>query len=116
MPFREPDDRLWEELRPILPGRSPHGGRRVDLRRLFTGVLYVLSTGVSWADAPRCYGAKSTMHRLHQHLCRTGKYPSLVQVMRAHGYDTDRLDLSRCRVAHPDRTTRLSDWTRAGPR
>ena len=89
---------------------------RADLRRLFTGVLYVLTTGVSRADAPRCHGAKSTMHRLHQHLCRTGEYARLLEVMRGRGYETGRLDLSRCRVVHPDRATRLSDWPRAGPR
>lgn len=112
MPFREPDDGLWEAVRPLLPVRSPHGGRRADLRRLFTGVLYVLSTGVAWADAPRCYGAKSTLHRLHLHLCRMGKYPRLLELMRAHGYDVDRLDLSRCHLSGEYRATRLSDWTR----
>ncbi|NLX48941.1 MAG: transposase [Methanospirillum sp.] len=112
MTFREPDDRLWEEIGPLLPPSSPHGGRRADRRRLFTGVLYVLSTGVAWADAPRCYGAKSTIHRLHQELCRTGRYPLLLRVLRASGYETGRIDLSRCRAATPDRATRLSDWPR----
>ena len=60
MPFREPDDRLWEAVYPLLPARSTHGGKRSNLRRLFSGVLYVLSTSVAWADTPRCYGAKST--------------------------------------------------------
>ncbi|KAF5038167.1 hypothetical protein DSECCO2_557140 [anaerobic digester metagenome] len=112
MPFREPDDRLWEAVYPLLPARSTHGGKRSNLRRLFSGVLYVLSTGVAWADTPRCYGAKSTAHRLHLHLCRTGTYPRLFEVMRQHGYDISRVDLSRCPRADGLRTTRISDWGR----
>ncbi|HOT93794.1 MAG TPA: transposase [Methanoregulaceae archaeon] len=110
MPFREPDDRLWEAVRPLLPAPNPRGGAKSDLRRLFSGVLYVLSTGFAWADTPRCYGAKSTVHRLHLRLCRSGSYPRLLEVMRQHGYDTERIDLSRCPRADGLRTTRLSDW------
>lgn len=90
------DDRLWEAVRPALPAWRPHGWRRVDLRRLFSGALYVLSTGIAWAPVPRSYGTKTTIHQLHLHLCSTGACPRLLATMREHGYDSDRIDLSRC--------------------
>lgn len=46
------DDELWEIARPFLPSQPPHkspaGSRRLDERRVFTGVLFILQSGLRW--------------------------------------------------------------------
>src|SRR5579871_3680736 len=50
-------DELWEQVAPLLPPEpapSPLGGRpRVINRQAFTGVVFVLKTGVPWQALPR---------------------------------------------------------------
>lgn len=55
-------DQLWEHVRPLLPRTrpSPKGGRpRVDNRAAFTGILFVLRTGLPWRLLPREMGCGS---------------------------------------------------------
>jgi transposase len=46
------DDELWEIVRPLLPPLPPHktpaGRKRLDDRRVFTGILFVLQAGLPW--------------------------------------------------------------------
>ncbi len=66
--WRAPDE-LWDRVEPLLPKYRPgkHGGRpRVDRRRIFDGILYVLRTGCQWNSAPREFGSSSTLHRYFQ--------------------------------------------------
>ena len=56
----------WEKIAPLLPVHSenPHGGRpRVDDRRCFEGILWVLRTGAQWSELPKEYGSGSTCWR-----------------------------------------------------
>lgn len=48
-------DELWEIIEPLLPKRtpSPKGGQpRLDDRKVLTGILFVLKTGIIWEDLP----------------------------------------------------------------
>lgn len=49
-------DELWEQVAPLLPLEpepSPLGGRpRVTNRQAFTGVVFVLKTGIPWQFLP----------------------------------------------------------------
>jgi transposase len=48
-------DALWERLEPLLPAtpqrrfRFP-GRKPLDYRKILTGILFVLKTGIAWAD------------------------------------------------------------------
>jgi transposase len=57
-------DELWAIVEPLLPPHPPrpHGGRRpVDDRACFTGILFVLKTGIAWEDLPQEMGCGSGM-------------------------------------------------------
>ena len=97
MAFKEMDDKLWELVRPYLPPQIPKMGRpRVNLRKSFNGILYVLKTGCTWEDTPRIYGIESTIHRLHIGLAKNGVYGKIFGTMIYHGYNTSEIDISRC--------------------
>ena len=74
--WRAPDE-LWERVEPLLPKyrSSKQGGRpRVDRRRVFDGILYVLRTGCQWNAAPSEFGSASTLHRYFQDWTRSGVF------------------------------------------
>jgi transposase len=97
--FKEIDDRLWAKIEPILPDPKPKTGRpRADLRKTFNGILYVVKTGITWSDVPRMYGAKSTIHRLHLELCKSGAYQNINQILIFEGYLSGKIDLSCCSI------------------
>ena len=44
-------DEPWAAIEPLLPKNQP-GARRVDDRRVISGILHVLKTGCRWCDCP----------------------------------------------------------------
>ncbi len=47
-------------IKPYFP--RPHGVRRVDDRRVISGIIYVIKNGLQWKDAPRAYGPHKTLY------------------------------------------------------
>jgi len=54
-------DGLWGRIEPLLPvieGRLDHPGRkRIDDRKVLSGILFVLYTGIPWEFLPRELGS-----------------------------------------------------------
>ncbi len=63
-PWIVPDE-LWariEPLLPVLPRRADHPGRRrLDNRKVLSGILFVLYTGIPWEFPPQELGFGSGM-------------------------------------------------------
>ena len=60
------DDELWEVIEPLLPPPKPRrtkypGRKPLDRRKLVTGILFVLKTGIPWEDLPKEMGCGSGM-------------------------------------------------------
>src|SRR3989442_15574819 len=58
-------DELWELIEPLIPKvprrhRFP-GRRRIDDRKVLTGILFVLQTGIPWEYLPQEMGCGSGM-------------------------------------------------------
>lgn len=53
-------DHQWAAIEPLLPSNQP-GARRVDDRRVLSGVVHVLKTGCRWQDTPAIYGSSTTV-------------------------------------------------------
>lgn len=52
-------DGLWEAVEPLVPPEppKPKGGRpRTPPRAVFSGIVYVLKTGIPWGMLPREFG------------------------------------------------------------
>jgi transposase len=54
-------DRAWLVVAPLLPQNQP-GARRVDDRRVISGILHVLRSGCRWQDCPSVYGPPTTIY------------------------------------------------------
>ena len=48
-------DEAWVAIEPHLPMNQP-GARRVEDRRVISGILHVLKVGCRWCDCPNDYG------------------------------------------------------------
>jgi transposase len=65
------DDRQWAVLEPLLPKGQP-GARRVDDRRVLSGIVHVLHTGCRWQDCPPIYGPPTTVYNRFHRWSRRG--------------------------------------------
>ena len=54
-------DRAWAAIEPLLPSNQP-GARRVDDRRVISGIVHVLRVGCRWQDCPSDYGPATTVY------------------------------------------------------
>ncbi len=73
-------DEFWEKVEPLIPpapSRKKGGRTRMDDRKAFTAMLYVLRTGIQWNALPREMGASSTVHDRYQEWERLGFFEEL---------------------------------------
>jgi len=71
----------WTALEPHLPKNQP-GARRVDDRRVISGILHILKTGGRWRDVPRRYGPAKTIYNRYARWARRGVWQHLRQGRR----------------------------------
>ena len=95
------DDRLWEQLEPLLsdpPRRRCNPGRkRYPARACLEGVLYLLYTGLRYVDLPRELGfpsGETCRRRLHEWIDR-GVWAQALALLVAELDRSGRLDWSR---------------------
>lgn len=54
-------DAQWAAIEPLMPRNQP-GARRVDDRRVISGIFHVLKSGCRWCDCPAEYGPSTTVY------------------------------------------------------
>lgn len=78
--FHQIPDSLWERMQPLLPNykRSCKGGRpRLEMRKVVTGIFYVLRTGCQWKAMPREFGSGTAIHDYFQEWVQRGIFQRL---------------------------------------
>lgn len=97
-------DELWlliEPLIPRVPRRRRYPGRkRLDDRKVLTGILFVLKTGIAWESLPQEMGCGSGMtcwRRLHEWQ-QQGVWQQLHELLLARLREAERIDWSRAVV------------------
>ena len=88
-------DAQWEKVKDLLPGKASDPGRTAADNRLFLdAVLYVLKTGIPWADLPERYGKPNTVWKRFDRWCANGIWEKLA---KAHfDPDLEEIHLVRC--------------------
>ncbi|MFO0843656.1 MAG: IS5 family transposase [Gemmataceae bacterium] len=102
-------DALWAAIEPLLPAPKPRrfrfpGRKPIDDRKALTGILFVLKTGIPWADLPAemgCGCGMSCWRRLHAWQ-QAGVWSQLYQFLLEHLDDTDKIDWSPSIARSPE--------------
>ena len=94
-------DELWELIEPLIPKvprrqRFP-GRKRLDDRKVLTGILFVLRTGIPWEYLPQEMGCGSgmTCWRRLKEWQESGVWQRLHELLLAKLQAADRIDWSR---------------------
>ena len=92
-------DELWAVVEPLIPAVRicPQGGgrSRSDDRRVFTAIVFVLSSGCAWRHIPPSFGVTvPTVHRRFQEWTRAGLWPCLHQAILEELEDQGMVDWS----------------------
>ena len=98
-------DALWERIQPLLPPppkrrfRFP-GRKPLDFRKVLTGILFVLKTGIAWDDLPAdlgCGCGKTCRHYL-QRWHEAGVWNKLHTMLLAELNSADEIDWGRALI------------------
>lgn len=73
-------DEAWAAIEPHLPRNQP-GARRVDDRRVISGILHVLKVGCRWCDCPTDYGPSTTVYNRFNRWSRRGFWLKLLDAL-----------------------------------
>lgn len=102
MPRRhELTDAQWERIKGLLPGKAGDPGRTAADNRLFVNaVVFVLKTGIPWADLPARFGKPDTVRKRFDRWCAAGVWARVAGA--AGDADLDEVQLDSTTVkAHP---------------
>ncbi len=78
------DDEAWSVIEPLMPRRQP-GARRVDDRRVISGILHVLRSGCRWRDCPADYGPYTTVYNRFNRWSRRRIWQRIYQALVERG-------------------------------
>jgi transposase len=101
MPRELIDDELWKIVQPLLPPAPPHktpaGRERLDQRRVLTGIVFILQSGLPWEMLPKEMGCGSgmTCWRRTRDWQEAGVWERLHRILLAKLRGAGRLDFSR---------------------
>ena len=82
-------DEFWEKVKdyiPQNPGRDPEkeykhkpgqGRKRLEPRKVLTGIFYILRSGCQWKAVPKEYGSGSSLHRYFQQWREAGFFKNI---------------------------------------
>ena len=77
-------DEAWAAIERHLPRNQP-GARRVDDRRVISGILHVLKIGCRWRDVPPEYGPAKTIYNRYHRWSRRRIWQRIFEKMAASG-------------------------------
>jgi transposase len=70
----------WKRIEPLLP-RGRRGARRVDDRRIISGIVYMLRCGARWRDCPQDYGPYTTIYNRFNRWSRQGIWTDIFHAL-----------------------------------
>jgi len=77
-------DAQFSKILPHLP-TDTRGKKRVDDRRVISGIIHVLKSGCRWIDAPADYGPRKTLYNRYVRWAAKGVWVDLFQALAQAG-------------------------------
>ena len=90
-------DRAWAAIEPLLPKNQPRA-RRVDDRRVISGIIHVLRIGCRWEDCPPSYGPPTTIYNRFNRWSHRGLWGSIFATLAAQAELPDDLSIDATAV------------------
>ena len=78
----------WERIKPYLP-TDVRGVKRVDDRRVISGIVHVIKSGCRWCDCPEAYGPPTTIYNRFVRWARRGIWENMFRVLAGNGRSAD---------------------------
>jgi len=75
-------DAQFSRLEPLLP-KKVRGVPRVDDRRVISGIIHVLKSGLMWRDAPTVYGPPKTLYNRFIRWSKAGVFDRIFATLAA---------------------------------
>mgnify|MGYP003605586232 FL=1 len=72
-------DEQMARLQPYFP--KSHGRKRVDDRRVLSGIIFVNRNGLRWRDAPREYGPAKTLYNRWKRWSDKGIFIRMMEIL-----------------------------------
>lgn len=72
----------WAVIQPHLP-TNQFGARRVDDRRVISGIVHILKVGCRWYDCPAEYGPSTTVYNRFNRWSRRRSWDRLLEALAA---------------------------------
>jgi len=95
-------DALWQRIEPLLPKPKPRrfrfpGRKPLDYRKVLTGIVFVLKTGINWDDLPAelGWGCGKTCRETLMAWQQAGVWERLHHVLLEELQEADKIDWSR---------------------
>jgi transposase len=73
-------DLEWAAIDPHLP-QDRRGARRVDDRRVISGIVHMLRSGGRWRDCPAAYGPYTTIYNRYNRWRRQGVWEAIFRAL-----------------------------------
>jgi transposase len=104
-------DDQWARIEPLLP-TGTRGMKRVDDRRVLSGIVHALQSGGRWGDCPEhVYGPKKTLYNRFVRWAERGVWEGIFSALAGANEVPDRLFIdSTCIKAH-----RTAGGAKGGP-
>ena len=83
-------DNQWTRIAPLLP-KNTRGLKRVDDRRVLSGIVHVLKSGGRSANCPADYGPKKTIYNRFVRWAERGIWEDIFSALAGRDKDADRL-------------------------
>ena len=98
-------DAQWAKIQQLLPGKKSDPGRTAADNRLFVNaVVYVLKTGIPWADLPARFGKHDTVRKRFDRWCASGVWEKVARSCGDLDLEEVQLDATTIK-AHPVAST-----------
>jgi transposase len=78
------NDKQWAKLEPLLP-TYVRGMRRVDDRKVISGIVHVLKSGCRWSESPSEYGPRKTLYNRFVRWAERGIWQDIFAKLAASG-------------------------------
>jgi transposase len=112
-------DEAWAAIAAHLPQNQP-GARRVDDRRVISGIIHVLKSGCRWSDVPADYGPPTTVYNRWNRWSRRGIWTRILSALTEENWvtetamiDSSYIKVHRCAGGAKGGLERTPSWSLA---